>query len=115
MRGFWVVLGFSLVEALAVGFSYLMYARHATDHERITLGDEGLLVELIESEQVTRYRLDPRKTRVEPPASGHPLVALKANGTTVEVGRFLAEWKRRELARELRAAIAAERQTGFQF
>lgn len=54
-------------------------------------------------------RLDPRRTRVEPPESGSGLVRLDANGITVEIGRFLTEWKRRELARELQSALALER------
>jgi uncharacterized membrane protein len=109
MHGYWYVLGFSVVENLAVGLAFLLYARHASDRERIALEDGCLLVERIEGEEVTRFRLDPRKTRVEPPGRTQPLVALLANGESVEVGRFVTERTRRELARELRMALAAER------
>lgn len=107
--GAWVVLWFAALESLGMGISFLLYARHATDRERIALGDDGLLIEFIQVEHVTRIRLDPRATRVDPPASDHPLIGLVANGAKVEVGRYLTEWKRHELARELRRALASER------
>jgi uncharacterized membrane protein len=109
MRGAWYVFWFAGAEALAVGVSFLLYARHATDRERIALGEDGLLIELVQMERVTRIRLDPRATRVDPPASDHPLIGLEANGAKVEVGRFLTEWKRLELARELRRALASQK------
>jgi uncharacterized membrane protein len=109
LHGFWLVLGFSVLETLAVGAAFLLYARHASDRERITLDEDGLLVELFESERVTQLRLDPRRTRVEPPDSDRPLIGLEAGGVRAEVGRFLTEPNRRELARELRSALAVTR------
>lgn len=109
LHGFWFVLGFSVAETLGLGLAFLLYARHATDRERIALDEECLLVELIESERVTQLRLDPRTTRVEPPDTDHPLVRLVTGGSRAEVGRFLTERNRRELARELRSALAAAR------
>jgi uncharacterized membrane protein len=79
LRGAWYVLGFAILEMSAVGFAFLLYACHATDREHIALVDDCLLVELIQAEQVRRYRLDPRRTCVEPPVS---------RGTRIEVGRF---------------------------
>ncbi|WP_420472974.1 DUF2244 domain-containing protein [Noviherbaspirillum sp. ST9] len=108
--GAWYVLGFALVEQFAVGIAFLLYARHATDREHIALEENCLLVEVIQVEHVRQFRLDPRHTRVEPPESGScGLVRLEANGTKVEIGRFLTEWKRRELARELNCALALQR------
>lgn len=43
-HGVWLVLAFSLVELALVGLALLLYARHATDHERIALSESGLLV-----------------------------------------------------------------------
>lgn len=115
LHGLWFVFGFSLLETLAIGVAFLLYARHATDREYIALDANGLLIELVIREQVTQYRLDPRYTRVEPPARGRPLIGLEANGTRVEVGRFVTESRRRELARELRSALASSEWTEFQF
>ena len=109
VHGAWYVLGFSLLELIAVGGAFLLFARHATDREHIALADNCLLVEVIEVEQVRQFRLDPRHTHVEPPANRNALVGLREHGTRVEVGRFLTEWKRRELARELNRALASEK------
>ena len=108
--GAWYILGFALIELFAVGIAFLLYARHATDREHIALEEDCLLVEVIQVEHVRQFRLDPRWTRVEPPVSGSGgLVRLEANGTKVEIGRFLTEWKRREFARELTGALALQR------
>lgn len=113
-QGAWLVLGFAAIELLSVGVAFVLYARHATDREHIALNDDCLLVELIEVEKVMQFRLDPRRTRVEPP-EGRDLIGLQANGISVKVGRFLTERKRREFARELQRALASDRQTEFQF
>jgi uncharacterized membrane protein len=115
LRGAWYILGFAILEMLAVGIAFFLYARHATDREHIALADDCLLVELIQVEHVRQFRLDPRRTRVEPPESARDLIGLEARGTRVEVGRFLTEWKRRELARELQSALASEKNTELQF
>jgi uncharacterized membrane protein len=117
VRGAWYVLGFALLELAAVGLAFLQYGRHAADREHIALIDDYLLVELIEAEKARQFRLDPRWTRVEMPDAGHRLIGLEARGTRIEVGRFVAEWKRREFARELskelRGALAPNGGTEF--
>ncbi|RJF97624.1 DUF2244 domain-containing protein [Noviherbaspirillum saxi] len=114
LRGAWYILGFAMLEMLAIGIAFFLYARHAIDREHIALSDGCLLIELIQVEQVRQFRLDPRYTRVEPPEFAGELVSLEARGIKVEVGRYLTEWKRRELARELRSALASEIHTEFQ-
>ncbi|TFV90875.1 DUF2244 domain-containing protein [Oxalobacteraceae bacterium OM1] len=106
LRGAWYVFAFTLLELSAVGVAFLLYARHATDRERIALSGDSLVVEVVQVEQIRQFRLDARFTRVQAPAVRGALVRLEANGTQVEVGRFLNEWKRRELAGELRRALA---------
>ena len=107
VRGAWYVLGFAVIEMSAVGWAFFRFARHATDREHIALIDEYLLVELIQTEHTRQFRLDKRRIRVAPPLSRSGLISLEADGTRVEVGRFLTEWKRREFARELCSALAS--------
>lgn len=115
VRGAWYILGFAMLEMLAVGTAFFLYARHANDRERIEIADDCLLVELIQTERIRQFRLDPRSTRVASPESRHALISLEARNGKVEVGRFLTEWKRRELARELRSELALRKNTGIQF
>ncbi|WP_235953611.1 DUF2244 domain-containing protein [Noviherbaspirillum galbum] len=115
LHGIWYVIGFTVIELAAVGASFIIFARHVTDRETVRLSDDCLFVELVQVDQVRQFRLDPRSTRVEPPSKRNGLVALEENGTRIELGRFLTEWKRREFAKELRIALASLRnKTEFQ-
>jgi uncharacterized membrane protein len=104
-HGAWYVMCFSLLEMLAVGFAFLLYARHATDRERVILNQDCLFIELVQAEHAQQFRLNPHAIRVEIPVAYHRLVAIKEQGTCVEVGRFLTALKRREFALELRNAL----------
>jgi uncharacterized membrane protein len=115
LQGVWYVIWFTTLEIAAVGTAFVIFARHVADRETIRLTQACLVVELVQVDTVTEYRLDPRLTRVEPPANRGGLIVLKANGTRIEVGRFLTEWKRREIARQLTSALASYRdKTEFQ-
>jgi uncharacterized membrane protein len=46
VQGAAVVLPFACLELAAVGFAFLVYARHATDGEKISLQGAQLVVEL---------------------------------------------------------------------
>ncbi len=111
MHGAWVILIFAVVEMMAVGCAFVYCGRHAGDKESVVLGDEGLVVELVEAERVHQIRMDPRRTRIEIPALRHRLIALEANGDRIEVGRFLTERKRHQFAHELRRGLMDYRST----
>ena len=101
IRGAWFVMAFAAIEMAAVAAAFLYFGRHATDRECISLGDSGLIVELVEAERSRQYRMDPCLTRVDMPEPSRQLIGLEANGDRVEVGRFLPERRRREFAQEL--------------
>lgn len=106
-RGAWYILGFAVIELAAVGCAFLCYARHATDHERIVLTDDLLVIHLIQAEQARQFKLIRHCTKIDPPAKRHRLIGLESSGTRVEVGRFLTEHKRREFIRELRQELGS--------
>jgi uncharacterized membrane protein len=111
LHGIWIVLAFSLLELACVGLALLIYARHASDRERIALSDACLLVECVQADVRVQARLDPLWTRVLPPPELPPgkaqgaLITLESRGVRVEVGRFVNETQRRQVARELRHAL----------
>ena len=105
-HGVWLVLAFSLVELALVGLALLMYARHATDHERIALSESALLVTCVQADRRELVRLDPLWTRVlAPDARRRALICLESRGVRVEIGRFVDDARRRQVARELRVAL----------
>jgi uncharacterized membrane protein len=110
LHGIWIVLAFSLLELACVGLALLLYARHALDRERIALSSDCLLVECVLAEVRSQARLDPLWTRVlatdaAPGGGGRTLITLESRGVRVEVGRFVCETQRRQVARELRLAL----------
>ena len=114
LRGAWYILGFAVLELAAVGLAFFHYGRHATDRERIVLNEDTLLIELIQAEQASPHRLNLRTVRVELSDAHRGLIAVEAAGVTVEIGRFLTSWRRREFARELVQAIRQARQAGLE-
>jgi uncharacterized membrane protein len=106
LHGAWLVFAFSLLELALVGLALVIYARHATDHERIALSEGCLLVECVQAEHRQLARLDPLWTRVVVPDGPHrPLIRLESRGVQVDIGRFVTEARRRQVARELRLAL----------
>jgi uncharacterized membrane protein len=110
LQGFWMVLAFSLLELSCVGLALLLYARHALDRERIVLSNDCLLVECVRAEVRSQSRLDPLRTRVltaDAALGGarRTLITLESRGVCIEVGRFVSEAQRRQVARELRFAL----------
>jgi uncharacterized membrane protein len=105
LHGIWLVFAFSLLELALVGTALLVYARHATDHERIALSEGCLLVECVEASLRREARLDPLWTRVVVPDGWRGLVRLESRGVNIEIGRFVTDARRRQVARELRQAL----------
>jgi uncharacterized membrane protein len=108
LRGAWYVLGFSVLELGIVACALLYYARHATDSERIVLGDNSLLVELRQGGKVRSVTLARGDIRLMPsPAQARRgLISLQSAGTEVQVGRYLTVRKRHELLLELHHELA---------
>lgn len=109
VHGAWLVMVFSILEMAAVAVAFVYFGRHATDRELIALGDDGLVVELVQAEKVSQYWMDPQRTRVEFPDFRHGLIGLEADGDQVEVGRYLTEKKRWAFAHELKNELIGYR------
>lgn len=103
------VLVFAGVELLLVGAALLLYARHALDHERITLRGPALCVEHQHGAHTDRSEFRAAWVRVEPLSSDRSLIEVAGDGHTARIGRYLRPELRPTLARELRIALRAHR------
>lgn len=108
--GFWLhgaplVMPFAWLELAAVGVAFLVYARHATDGERIALQEGRLVVELENGGHYERAEFPCHQVRVEPQASDRSLIEVSGQGRTVKVGRYVRPELRAALAREIRMAL----------
>jgi uncharacterized membrane protein len=104
-RGTWLVLPFTALELAGLGIALLVYARHATDYERVTLVDGMLVVERASAAAVTRQKFNPRWVRVELGESSAAPVMLRSGRQAVQVGCFLDPYKRQKFAQELASAL----------
>jgi uncharacterized membrane protein len=108
--GFWwvgapAVLYFAGLELVCVGIALAVYARHAGDHETLTLQGQRLEVEQAYGAQRTRSIFNTGWLCVEPAAAQGSLVELSGDGQRVRVGRYLRADLRQAFAQELRGAV----------
>ena len=107
---FWVqgavlILPFAGAELAGIGVALLVYARHASDGETISLEGRRLVVELESAGHLHRTRFDRDRVRVEPGAGSRSLIELSGEGQRVSVGRYVRPELRPVLAQEIRRAL----------
>jgi uncharacterized membrane protein len=107
IQGAMLVLTFACLEVALVGVAFLVYARHATDGEWISLQGPNLVVELESAGRRERAEFARQWVRVEPKSGDHSLIELSGQGRSIEVGRFVRPELRQVLAREIRRALRA--------
>lgn len=107
-HGAWMVLPFSLVELVAVGVAFLVYARHATDGEHICVSCGRLVVERENAGRLSRIEFAGHAIRVEGPSGHYSLVSVRGGGRSAEVGRYVRADLRPVLAREIRRALRGQ-------
>lgn len=100
-----LVLPFAVLELVAVGTAFLVYARHATDNERIRLLEGRLVVEWETAGRASRCEFAREWVRVEPRQDAGQLIEVRGGGKSVQVGRFMRSDLRPLLAREIRQAL----------
>lgn len=104
LKGAWLILPFAGMEVAVLAWAFLHVAQHAGDCERIAIRDDALEVERIDGRRVERTQMNRHWTQVvlQPGAHhGACRVALRAHGREVEIGRFVNDSERLELARRL--------------
>jgi uncharacterized membrane protein len=105
MQGATMVLPYAALELLAVGVAFVVYARHATDGERILLRGTQLVVEFENGGKLERAEFQRDWVRVEPRAGHRSLIEVSGQGRSIDVGRFVRPELRPVLAREIRMAL----------
>ena len=105
MQGATLVVPYAFLEMLLLGVAFFVYARHATDGERIVLKDGRLVVELECGGKLERSEFQGSWVRVEPGAYDKSLIELSGQGKTVRVGRYVRPELRPVLVREIRLAL----------
>ena len=107
MHGATMIMPFAWFELVAVGAAFLVYARHATDGERIVLQGSQLFVEQTLAGKLLRSEFNREWVRVEPQRDDRSLIELSGQGRKVHIGRHVRPELRPALAREIRMALRA--------
>ncbi|HEX8615181.1 MAG TPA: DUF2244 domain-containing protein [Telluria sp.] len=105
LHGAWFVFAFVVLEIGVLVAALLYYARHAGDRESVAFSEGGLIVERVEAGKVQRIRLEACWTRIAMPDRKRSLIALESRGVKVEIGGFVGEEMRQQVARELRREL----------
>ena len=100
-----LVLPFTAIELVALATAFLIYGRHATDQERISLSSGRLVIEQELAGKTRRCEFVSHGVRIEPKLSRDCLVEVRGGGQVVRVGRFLRSDLRPVLAKEMRRAL----------
>jgi uncharacterized membrane protein len=106
-QGAKMIMPFAWLELAVVGIAFLVYARHATDGEKLVLQGGQLLVELSHAGKISRAEFNREMVRVEPHIDDRSLIELSGQGRRIQIGRHVRPELRSHLARELRMALRA--------
>ena len=108
--GFWPVLPFAGLELAGLGLALYVTARRAQVREVVSVSNDRVAVERGRSGPEQRWETQRAWAQVKLLRPRSPLRAsrlvIRSHGREVEVGPFLIDEERQQLAGELRAAIA---------
>jgi len=104
--GAWMIMPFAGLEMAVLGIALAAYARHALDHERVTLGSGELVVETVVAGKSVITRMNAGLARVDIGAHFRSPIMLVERRCAVQVGRYVSDTERRAFAQELKRALA---------
>jgi uncharacterized membrane protein len=113
--GAWPVFGFLGLDIALVYFALRISYRRGLVTETLELDEQALTVERTDPRGMSRrWRLQPAWLKVElaEPILPQTPVMLRTHGESLPIGVFLHPKQRREIARDLRGALARWRQPG---
>jgi uncharacterized membrane protein len=105
LQGALLVLPFAALETLAVGICFLIFSRHVLDQERIVVDGTQVVVEHEAAGVRERAQFQRQWVRIEPLGGAYSLIAVSAQGKSMQVGRYVRPERREALAHELRRAV----------
>lgn len=106
--GIWLVLPFAGLELFALGYAFYYISLHAQDYEDIKIANNCLTIEKRNNRQTSQTTLNPYWAQVviAPVSGGETRIWLRSHGKSTEVGCYMNNVERVELARKLQARIS---------
>ena len=100
-----LVLPFTAIELTAVAIAFIIYARHATDCERIALSRHHLIIEQERAGQISHVSFNRQWVQVPDRQSPRELIELREGQRRVHCGHHIRLDLRDQVAQEIRWAI----------
>lgn len=117
LLGFWMVLPFAGLEMLLLGAGLYLVAGRCYEREVISIGQEDILIEKgrgYPRQQWTVGRVWAQVVLERCPRQWYPSkLLIRSHGRAVEVGRFLHEEERRQLAADLNLSLRRDHPVGI--
>lgn len=104
--GAWTVLPFAGLDLVCVGVAFVVYARHATDYERVEISAGKVVVEAVNGDRVLHLELHPRWVRVNLQDRPRAKIEISCPDRTVLVGTHVPVHLRASIANEMRRSIS---------
>ena len=113
-QGAWMIIPFACIELLVLGIALLIYSRHATDYEKITIKDGMMHIEIVNGSKKIEKQWPLLWLRIRTPifskdtkVSKDPknnFVTIEHADESIFVGSHTLREKRKELADKIRRA-----------
>lgn len=100
-----LVLPFTALELMAVAIAFVVYARHATDRERITLSPHSLLIEQECAGRISQIVFNRAWVRMQDRQSPRELIELSEGNRRLQCGHHIRLDLREQVAQEIRWAL----------
>lgn len=104
--GAWLILPFAGLEMLVLFFAFCYLERHAADYELIEIDGDTVKVEWASAGTLRRGAFNRHWAQVVASGDGSRL-ALRSHGRELEIGRYVNDEQRLDLARALRRRLHA--------
>lgn len=102
--GAWLILPFAGLEMLVLYLAFRYVDRHAADYERVAIDGDRVEVERHEAGRTRRFEFNRCWARVVATGDGARL-ALRSHGRELEIGHYMNDVQRRDLARALKSRL----------
>tara|TARA_B100000989_G_scaffold101296_1_gene74007 strand:+ start:63 stop:491 length:429 start_codon:yes stop_codon:yes gene_type:complete len=107
LQGAWPVVGFMGLDVLLIYWAFKSYFRHAKAYEHVQLDNDYLHLEHVDAKgRAQHWQLEPGMMRVLREGEGRKApLRLYAQGSTVELGRYIADDEKNYICTQLKEAL----------
>lgn len=105
LAGVWWVLPFALIEIAGLFIAFFVYSRHAADLDRVIVGAEKVVVEVVDGSKRSRFECPNERVRIAYSRGKKSLIQMRLDSKNWPIGRFVPEPQREALAKEIAKAL----------